>query len=301
MTAHKQTTDSNDYTTAYAYNLSGALIEETYPSTRVVKNTLDSNGDLEMVQSKKNSDSGYWAYANNFTYNPAGAVTSMQLGNGRWESTVFNNRLQPTQIGLGITQNATDKLKLEYGYGTTANNGNVSSQKITVARSGQSDLVFDQTYTYDSLNRLQVAEEKTGTTTNWKQTFTFDRYGNRNFNQSQTTAPSFADPDVTNPTISTSNNRLSSSNGYLYDDAGNVTTDADGRTFTYDAENKQVEAKNSSDATLGTYYFDGDGKRVKKYVPGTGETTIFVYDAAGKQIAEYSTIVASTNDARSRI
>jgi len=36
---------------------------------------------------------------------------------------------------------------------------------------------------------------------------------------------------------------------------------------------------------------------VKKYVPSTGEVTVFVYDAAGKLVAEYSTIVASTNDA----
>ncbi len=305
VTASKQTTDgvtygngTTDSLMTYSYNLGGALIEQQYPSGRKVQNTLDANGDLEMVKSRKNANSGYWAYANNFTYNPAGAVTSMQLGNGRWESTVFNSRLQPTQIALGTTPNATDALKLEYGYGTTANNGNVASQKITVVRSGLSDLVFDQTYTYDSLNRLQVAEEKTGTTTNWNQTFTFDRYGNRNFNQSLTTAPSFTDPDVTNPGINTSNNRLSSSNGYVYDAAGNVTTDADGRTFTYDAENKQVEAKNASSVTLGTYYFDGDGKRVKKVVPSTGETTIFVYDAAGKQIAEYSTVVAATNDAK---
>ncbi len=44
--------------------------------------------------------------------------------------------------------------------------------------------------------------------------------------------------------------------------------------------------------------YDGDGKRVKKVVPGTGETTVFVYDASGKSIAEYSTIVASSTDAK---
>ena len=53
--------------------------------------------------------------------------SSMQLGKGRRESTQFNSRLQPMQTALGTTQNATDLLKLEYGYGTTANNGNVLS------------------------------------------------------------------------------------------------------------------------------------------------------------------------------
>jgi hypothetical protein len=38
----------------------GALDEEIYPSTRVVKNELDPNGDLSAVESKKNSTAGFW-------------------------------------------------------------------------------------------------------------------------------------------------------------------------------------------------------------------------------------------------
>jgi len=78
-----------------------------------VKNVLASNGDLSIVQSAKcldgapgtgascGSQAGVWNYAQHFTYNAAGAVTAMQLGNGRWESTAFNSRLEPTQIALG--------------------------------------------------------------------------------------------------------------------------------------------------------------------------------------------------------
>ena len=309
VTAAKQTTEGGDaagYSTGYTYNLSGALVEETYPSGRKVKNVLDNDGELSLVQSARcgvvngvtatcSDPQGYFSYAKSFTYNASGAVTSMQLGNGRWESTTFNSRLQPTQIALGTVQNATDKLKLDYTYGTTANNGNVLSQKITVARSGQTDMVFDQTYTYDSLNRLKMAEEKTGTTTNWKQTFVFDRYGNRNFDRANTTQPaSFANPNVTDPSVDAANNRFTSGQGYTYDAAGNVITDAEGRTFTYDGENKQIEVRNSGSSTIGQYYFDGDGKRVKKYVPSTGETTVFVYDASGKLVAEYSTNISAT-------
>ena len=103
------------------------------------------------MQSKKNASSGYWAYANSFTYNAAGAVTSMQLGNGRWESTTFNSRLQPTQIGLGTTPGATNLLDLDYSYGTTANSGNVISQTITVPTVGSNTgFTAVQTYNYDS-------------------------------------------------------------------------------------------------------------------------------------------------------
>ncbi len=87
-----------------------ALIKQTYPSGRKVKNVIDMGGDLSIVQSAKcldgapgtgascGSQAGVWNYAQHFTYNAAGAVTAMQLGNGRWESTAFNSRLQPTQI-----------------------------------------------------------------------------------------------------------------------------------------------------------------------------------------------------------
>ena len=66
----------------YTYNLSGALIEETYPSGRVVKNTLDADGSLELVRSNKNSSDFLRTFASNFAYNAAGAVTAMKLGNG---------------------------------------------------------------------------------------------------------------------------------------------------------------------------------------------------------------------------
>jgi YD repeat-containing protein len=152
VTGHKQTTDGEDYETEYAYNLSGALVEQTYPSGRKVKNVIDNNGYLSMVQSRKSPNHGYWNYVQNFTYNAGGAVNSMQLGNGRWESTQFNSRLQPTQIALGVTPGATNLLKLDYTYGTTENNGNVLSQTITVPTVGQTDgFVATQSYEYDTL------------------------------------------------------------------------------------------------------------------------------------------------------
>lgn len=288
VTAHKQTTDGNIYTTGYSYNLSGALMEETYPSTRVVKNVLDNDGDLSMVQSKQNGNTGFYNYAKNMTFTAAGAVSSMQLGNGKWESTTFNSRLQPMQIALGTVQNGFDKLKLNYSYGGTDNNGNVQSQTITVPTVGANPgFTATQAYTYDAVNRLKSATENIGATQSWKQTFTFDRYGNRNFDttNNNTTTLGACPTAQCNPTISATNNRFTSGQGYTYDFAGNVITDAQGRTFAFDAENKQKEVRDVNNIVIGTYFYDGDGKRVKK-VSNT-ETVIFVYDALGKLVAEY--------------
>ncbi|MEP7148725.1 MAG: hypothetical protein ABI857_07560, partial [Acidobacteriota bacterium] len=171
----QQITDGQTYNFGYTYNLSGALIEETYPSGRVVKNTLNADGELSQVQSGKCLDAtpgtagtctnraGFFTYADSFTYNSSGAVTKMQLGNGKWETASYNERLQITQIGLGLTPETQNLLKLEVKYNTTGqtdNNGSMREQKITVPAVGSNPtFTATQSYAYDSLNRIQSATE----------------------------------------------------------------------------------------------------------------------------------------------
>lgn len=277
----QQITDGNTYNFAYSYNLSGALVEETYPSGRKVKNSFQVDGALGKVETQPSGGS-YSARADNFTYTAAGMISSMQLGNAKWENAVFNSRLQPTQLGLGNSNNTQELWKVNYDYGTTDNNGNVKSQTITVP----TITAIVQDYTYDSLNRIKSAEETVSSSTIWKQTFDYDRFGNRRFDVSNTTTiPGGCSTAQCNPTIDTANNRFTSGQGYTYDASGNLLTDAEGRTFNYDAENKQKEVKDSGNNTIGEYFFDGDGKRVKKVSPN--ETTLFVYDASAKLVAEY--------------
>ena len=140
----------------------------------------------------------------------------------------------------------------------------------------------------------------------WRQQFTYDRYGNRNFDEAETTTipkncfngseweVCEADRKVMNPSVDASNNRLSSTDGYTFDSSGNIIEDAQGRQFTYDAENKQVLVKDQYDSIIGEYVYDGDGKRIKKIVPDTGEVTVFVYGAAGDLVGEYSTEISQT-------
>ncbi len=299
----------------------------------VVKDLLDDNGDLSMVQSARcldptpgtnaacSAQAGLWNYARHFTYNAAGAVPSMQLGNGRWESTAFNSRLQPTRIALGVTGNgaqAHDLLKLDYGYGGANNNGNVLSQTITVPSvtiggTTHNGFTAVQNYAYDSLNRLDDAAEYIDGSQNpsWRQDFKYDRYGNRNFVESNTTVVGFdklcsnntevcADlRKVLNPSANISDNRLSSSEGYDFDPSGNTVRDPQSRRFTYDGENKQVKVETldlngNPVSTVGEYSYDGDGRRIKKHVPSTGEVTVFVYNASGQPVAEYSTEISKT-------
>lgn len=276
---------------SYQYNLSGGLIQETYPSGRVVNYDINSDGDLSRVWGQNSST--ITTYVNAFNYNVNGAVEKMRLGSGKWETAQYNNRLQVTQIGLGNGSNDTSLLKLEYGYGdNTLNNGSLRSQKISF--SGLAN-PFEQTYTYDDLNRLQVAEEKVTGSTTWKQTFVIDRYGNREFDAANTTTLGSCTQAVCNPTISTTNNRFIAGQGYSYDQNGNVTQDAEGKRFGYDAESHQKEffaIGNGSSVPDATYHYDGEGKRVKKISPT--ERTVFVYDGSGQLVAEYSTQISQT-------
>lgn len=214
----------------------------------------------------------------------------------------IRSRLQMTQAALGVTPQATNLLKLDFDFGTSQNNGNLVSQFITVPTVGiESGFTATQSYTYDSLNRLESANETISSNETWKQTFVFDRYGNRNFDEENTTTLTkscmdesnpvvcAADRKVFNPSVNTATNRLNTSEDYAYDNGGNTTSDPHGRVFKYDGENKQYEVRNSANDIIGQYFFDGNGKRIKKIVPSTDEVTVFVYDAMGRLSAEYST------------
>lgn len=309
LLTNQQITDGQTYDFAYSYNLSGALIEETYPSGRKVKTTLNSDGDLSMVQSKKNSNSGYYTYATGFDFNSAGSLNKMRLGNGHWENYVYNERLQIKQIGLGLTAATQDFLKLEYEYNTTGNhdnNGAILSQKITVPNStgGNDGFTANQTYTYDALNRLHSAEEIINNSQTWKQTFSYDRYGNRWFdtgNNNTTTLSQSSPVKVTNPSVGESDNRLQkfqdndSYVDYDYDKNGNLILDADGKRYGYDAENHQktfFAANNNTTDPNVTYSYDGNGRRIKTI--SSTETVVFVYDGLGNLAAEYSTKLSQT-------
>jgi RHS repeat-associated protein len=277
-----ETVESNPaYAMSYQYNLAGALTSETYPSNKTYATSYDIAGRIAGVTGPNNK-----VYADSFSYAPHGGMAQMRLGNGLWEHANFNNRLQPIEIGSGSGQTGTasvDRLKLNFDYGTTDNNGNVKSQTITVPTIGAvAGTTLTQCYTYDEFNRLKTADEHSGTTcqgaTDWTQKFIYDQQGNRRFDTGTTIPVGFP-----NPTINTgNNNRIDTSQGYVYDLAGNVTQDPS-HTYTFDAEERQTKVDNGA---TGQYSYDGKGQRIKS-ITSSG-TTLYVYDAMGRLVAEYT-------------
>jgi RHS repeat-associated protein len=315
----QQITDGNTYETLYIYDSFGKLLTETYPSGRVVKNEFDTLGRIASVSSKASVSASqpspvFHIYANGFGYNDKGQPDRMRLGNGLWESIKYNNKFQVTQLGLGTSQSNANRLKIEYEYGEidsngnldiSKNNGNVARQKITVPTIGASQgFVATQSYEYDELNRLKSAVETSNSQTNWEQHFRYDRYGNRTVitEQNRVGQEAFTTSSIVgpNPDINIANNRIvpkpNSTEQYLFDASGNMTRDAVGNLYSYDAENHQTQYFESNNTTTpnATYFYDGDGRRVKKIVKRqegqqtVDETTLFVYDGGGALVAEYT-------------
>jgi uncharacterized protein RhaS with RHS repeats len=292
LLASQQVTDQQTYDFGYKYNLSGGLLEEKYPSGRVVRNFLDADGGLSSVVSKA-ANSFNKQVASNFDYTAAGSVRKMKLGNGLWETSQLDERFQLKQVGLGTTATNNNLFKIDYEYGelngagtvvdTSKNIGMIAKTTTTIPTTS-----FTQTFKYDAINRLKEAKETSPTgTQNWIQSFDYDRFGNRtSFNQTigNTILPS---NNITKPTINTADNRFTTGQGYEYDFNGNLIQDAEGRTFKFDGNDKQIEVKDTSQRVVGKYFYDASGARIKK-VAGV-VTTIFVYDAGGALAAEYST------------
>jgi RHS repeat-associated protein len=302
VTGSSQVIDGVTYSMPdYKYDLAGNLTSQTYPSGRVVTTTFDNAGRLSHVDGQKTGESNK-TYISSPTYSAHGAMTEMKLGLHLWEHTIFNSRLQPALIGLGTVQNVQNaqdfnRFRVDYAYNTpnqADNNGNVRQQTISVPDSSGTYLAtLSQYYEYDELNRLKTAVELNGSTQSWKQSFVYDRYGNRTFNTG--TGQTTSNVVGSLLTIDPSNNRITANQGYiLYDNAGNLTRDFEGHIFSYDAENKQATTSDGFAAGGTDYKYDGDGRRVKK-INGTGQaTTIFVYNAMEQMVAEYSNTPAAS-------
>jgi RHS repeat-associated protein len=278
VTSSQQITGQTFTFPTYAYNLLGEITSVTYPSGRQVSTVYDNAGRATCVTAGSTSNcSQTTAYASSVTYTANSEINSLPLGNTLTEATTFNMRFQPTGITVG------SPLSLTFVYGTGTNgtigdNGNLQSQTITVP-----GLTNNQSYTYDGVNRLATFTEAATVL----QGYTYDTagvgYGNR-----WISSGTFLPYSTQTPQSNSFTNNQWSPGTNVYDNAGNQTSVFLGsggtRGFTYDAENRQIDASIPGMSAI-SYAYDGDGRRVQKTV-GTTVTT-YVYDAAGILAAEY--------------
>jgi YD repeat-containing protein len=121
----------------------------------------------------------------------------------------------------------------------------------------------------------------------WKQAFTYDRWGNRTINTAVTYGIGINNKAFN---VNTVNNRLEVPGGQSgvmqYDAAGNLTNDTytGAGNRTYDGENKITSAWGGNNQAQ-LYAYDASGQRIKRTVDGV--ETWQVYGIGGELLAEY--------------
>ncbi|HVW83561.1 MAG TPA: hypothetical protein VHB50_02725, partial [Bryobacteraceae bacterium] len=169
------------YPFAYPYNSAGGLENETFPSGRYTQSCYDAAGRVKSISGAASANATSTNYAGQVSYAPQGAIQSMARGDGLTEAWTYNNRLQPTGISVGTTGSPRSAFGLDLYYcagkalACAGNNGNIRTANLSAPG-------VDQNFTYDPLNRLLSAAEGTA----WAEGFSYDQFGNRWVDTSQT-------------------------------------------------------------------------------------------------------------------
>ncbi len=304
-----QVIGSQTYTMGYGYDLAGNVKTMTYPSGRTVNYTYDATGRMSSFAGNL-GEVAQRNYATGMVYDASGRLTQEQFGTttALFNKLFYNTRGQLAEIRIGTTGNNTDWERgaiinhYSNGYGCWGascnapdNNGNLMKQEIHIP--GQN--MKWQQYDYDRLNRLTTVREVMNGNDQWRQTYTYDRHGNRRID----TNPSQTWGGVNNLgfELETASNRLyapgdlalpDASRRMQYDQSGNLKTDTytgQGQR-TYDAENRMT---GSTGVLPAIYKYDGEGRRINRIVSGV--ETWQVYGTGGELLAEYAQNAAAAS------
>ena len=207
-------------------------------------------------------------------------AADISLGNNVQHDYSYNSRMQVSQIWDALGNNGNYFMfYLGFTYGTASNNNNGTISGINELFGNKvpwgSLTQYNQSFTYDSVNRLSWAGDSGG----WSRSFAYDQFGNA-------WVPSVIGigwgVSTPNGDVYNSKNQVGTS---PYDASGDISQLPPGYSFVYDAESRVVSETNSNGPSA-TYYYDGLGERVTKVAGST--TTDYVYDAFGNLAEEYS-------------
>jgi RHS repeat-associated protein len=278
-----QTIADKSRTKKMTYNAMDQVTTETYPDGEVVNYSYDTGGQLTGLKGATSYLTGcsYYAtgkisefiYGNNvktnYDYYDTAAETDSSAG------TTFSNRLKQIRVSK-----SNDLLNLNYQYDQA---GNVKAKRDSLASK------YSETYGYDDLNRLTSASSTS--------------YGNKNF--AYDTVNNITQKDGYTYKYDTDNDYRLLNDGrftYTYDANGSITGRSDGRSWSWDYENRvkslsdgSAYSYNADDRRIGkveggleTYYFFDDYEEI--YKAGNKLKTVKYYFANKMRIAENSSV-----------
>jgi RHS repeat-associated protein len=251
------TINGQSYTLGQAYSPGGRVMTVTYPSGRTLDYTRGSMGRMEGLSTTSNTTTV--TLASNMTYNPFAGPKGLSTGAGG----EVNN--QSGECGCLTIANPGEQMEHIYTYDNNRNLIDIHAPNVPW---------YNQSFTYDALNRLTDATGRYGTIG-----CSYDNVGNRLTRtvNGETETLSYI-PGTNKLDQIAGDNPVS----FAYDANGN-TTAIGNKTLTYNQNNRLVRVEENS-VVLGEYTYNGLGQRVIKEVDGV--TTVFHYDLDGKLIAE---------------
>ncbi len=261
-------------TTTYSYdNLTGRLTSKATPQGTLFY-TNDTVGNLLTLRSSSTN-----GVSIDYSYDELNRLQTVQDNNlaaGQNQTSHTYDQASnlstvtlPNQVITSYNYNSLNHLtSVASNKGTTQ----LSSYTYLLSNSGNKSRVSELSgrvvnYTYDSIYRLtnETISGANNPILNGSVSYTYDQVGNR-LSRTSTLA---AIPSQQNVTVD-NNDRLTSDN---YDNNGS-TIGADGRTYTYDFENRIIEVTGNNLSI--SIKYDGDGNRVEKTVNGV--TTKYLVD-----------------------
>lgn len=324
---------SQPFNVTRSYDKFGNVTGQAYPSGGMISYTYDAAGRLSSFTGNL-GDGVQRTYSTGISYSEFGGLQQEQFGTQTplYNKRHYNVRGQLFDTRLSSVAWATDQWNWNRGallnyysaaeltavsnaaraLSGTDNNGNLrragtyvplSDSGIYTEGNTASYAYYQDDYDYDALNRLSYVAETAGgtgvaTTTPFKQTYTYDRWGNRTIKQSETfgvAATQFELQPQANQEVAEPSNRLyapgdsaraPSQKLMRYDAKGNLVYDAHtGQgARVYDAENRMTQAQDVYQQ-WSTYTYEGDGRRVKRLI--ANQETWQVYGMDGELLAEY--------------
>ena len=260
LTRETRTIGGVTYTTTYAYDAAGTLTGMTYPDGRSVAYVLDSAGRVSRVTTTR--DGTTRVLADNIGHQPFGPVAGLTYGNGVSLTQNFDQLYRPAQISAGSL----------YSAGFTRNPaGNVT------AIADNLDAARNQSFGYDDLYRLTSATGAYGTLG-----YTYDKTGNRLTETANGQTDTYGYAAGTSRLVQVAG---ASPKSYTLDANGN-TTAAGSKSFTYNQNNRLIQAAEGG-TQLAAYTYNGSGQRVIKEAAGNA-AVVYHYDRFGNLIAESS-------------
>ncbi|MEM9881552.1 MAG: LamG-like jellyroll fold domain-containing protein [Planctomycetota bacterium] len=281
------------YTHLRGYDAADRLTSITYPNGSLVTRTYTDRNQLATITRDADGTSGGGLATSvaSFTYDPAMRETARALGNGLTRTTAYGRSDHlPTAMTVETGPGLNDRPGLGWStYGYDAN------KNLSAATSGGLMNGYSFTTQQDAEDRLTQwartnAESQSfglSLVGDWN-TYNGDRLENgvlTAFNETRQHNDVHEILEIDDGTITP----------LEHDAKGNLTLDDEGRTYTWDFENRLKEVRDSNGDLLVSCTYDALGRRVTKTAPGTAggpsSTTAFVHltddSGMGQLLAEY--------------